>query len=69
MKYNPGDILKWNDNTKDKRVFMITGSYTYIGGGTHERYRLRMLDRLDRETNFSYSMIHKNCTLVQKAKR
>lgn len=69
MKYNPGDILKWNDNTRDKRFFMITGSYNHIGDDTHMRYNLRNLNDLSYETNFSYDLIHKNCTLVQGVKK
>lgn len=68
MKYNPGDILKWNDNTRDRRLFMIVGSYTY-SVDPHERYKIRMLNDFDHETNFSYDLIHKNCTLVQGVKK
>jgi len=64
MRYNVGDILKWNDNTRDKRFFMIIGSYIYPGDEKHERYKIRMLNDLDHDTNFSHDLIHKNCTLV-----
>lgn len=67
MKYSPGDILKWNDNTRDTRFFMIVESYTYTVD-PHERYKIRMLNDLDFDTNFSHDLIHKNCSLVQKGR-
>lgn len=68
MKYNVGDIIKWNDG--DDRLYLITEIYNYGDDPNgHKRYKLRPINKLSYETHFSCDLVGRETYLVQAGKR